>query len=197
MTASTSLFDLRPQSPLMEIRIATVNDFDSIVEIYLAAPPSSAALGAVVARSRYFESPGKDVFVVLDETPRVVGYASVIRQAQDLPLIPSELEEIRIAPPSQHRGYGTALLEWMRSTNQCDTWVRCQRNDERAIAWFKKQGYEYRRTEFSETGVLTVLMRPGQMCVRRWLLRKHANRSQHPSGCSAVRSTGHARSLCR
>lgn len=145
----------------MEIRIGTVDDLAAIAAVFLAASGiASVSLEDAIAkkRSQFFETSGIDLFVALDDRKAIVGYAGVLRQAQDLPLKPSELVEIQVARRSQGQGVGKALLARVRETNQCDTWTRCQRNDAQVVAWFMKQGYQYKQTEFSEAGVLTVLM---------------------------------------
>lgn len=150
----------------MEVRKATLSDSASIASVFVAASNGGTTLDAVIANrhDRFFETAGTDVLVAQNDREEITGYACVLRQAADLPLKPSELVEIHVHPTQQGQGVGKALLAYMRVANQCDTWVRCQRSDERAIAWFMKQGYEYRRTEFSASGMVTTLMRRGVLC---------------------------------
>lgn len=157
----------------MEVRIGTSEDLEAVAAIYLAASGSTelSLSDAVSAkRARFFETAGVDLFVAVDKQGKPVGYASIIRQSPDLPLKPSELDEIHVLPEKRGQGIGTALLAQTRKANHCDTWVRCPRSNETAIAWFKKRGYQYRRTEFTEAGMRTALMRPGQMCAALDLL---------------------------
>lgn len=149
-----------------------MDDLPSIAQVYLSCNAHNELLDletVIQRKAAIYFGTSKDIlhdFYVAYSSPTshaILGYLSVIRNSPDLPGRGSEVDYLYVLPQYQKQGIGRKLLERVRKDNQCESWVRCQRDAKEGIEWFKKKGYRYHHTEIGEKGMISVLCWPGNV----------------------------------
>lgn len=143
-----------------------------IAQIYLSCHPNdkSLALDTVIQHktASYFgiiKEVVHDIYLAYptSKSEQAIGYISVIRNSPDLPGRGSEVDYLYVSPNHHRQGIGSHLLDRVRKDNQCESWVRCDRDRKDSIEWFLKKGYKYHHTEIGQDVMLSVLCWPGNM----------------------------------